>query len=116
MAEEYMTEDAEFILTAYDSCGRICRTCVDGLREAGCRAGLVRPITTNPSPLGAYRKIVDKTRFILDAGMVIPAFMARNVELAVGDCLPVYTCLTAGDAIVDADGVTERAICLVKGE
>ena len=45
-----MTEDADFVLTAYGSCGRICHTCVDELREAGYKAGLVRPITTNPFP------------------------------------------------------------------
>ena len=116
MVEEYMTEDAEFILTAYGSCGRICHTCVDELREAGYRAGLIRPITTNPFPSDAYRKIADKVRFILDVEMAIPALMAQDVELAVGGRLPVYTCLTTGGVIVDADDVAERAIRLVKGE
>ena len=116
MVEEYMTEDAEFILTAYGSCGRICHTCVDELREAGYRAGLIRPITTNPFPSDAYRKIADKARFILDVEMAIPALMAQDVELAVGGRLPVYTCLTTGGVIVDADDVAERAIRLVKGE
>ena len=44
MVEEYMTEDAEFILTAYGSCGRICHTCVDELREAGYRLVSYAPL------------------------------------------------------------------------
>ncbi len=40
----------------------------------------------------------------------------KDVELAVGGRLPVYTCLTTGGVIVDADDVAERAIRLVKGE
>ena len=69
----------------YGSCGRICHTCVDELREAGYKAGLVRPITTNPFPSDAYRKIADKARFILDVEMAIPALMAQDVELAVDE-------------------------------
>lgn len=116
MAEEYMTEDADFVLTAYGSCGRICHTCVDELREAGYKAGLVRPITTNPFPAEAFRKLIGKVRFILDVEMAIPALMAEDVRLAVGDHLPIYTCLTTGGVIVDSDEVVRCAIRLAKGE
>lgn len=116
MVEEYMTEDADFILTAYGSCGRICHTCVDELREAGYKAGLIRPITTNPFPFEAYKKQIGKAKFILDVEMAIPALMAQDVLLAVGENLPIHTCLTTGGVIVDADEVVRRAICLAKGE
>ena len=116
MAEEYMTEDADFVLTAYGSCGRICHTCVDELREAGYKAGLVRPITTNPFPAEAFRKLIGKVRFILDVEMAIPALMAEDVRLAVGDHLPIHTCLTTGGVIVDSDEVVRCVIRLAKGE
>ena len=104
------------MLTAYGSCGRICHTCVDELREAGYKAGLVRPITTNPFPAEAFRKLIGKVRFILDVEMAIPALMAEDVRLAVGDHLPIYTCLTTGGVIVDSDEVVRCAIRLAKGE
>ena len=48
--------------------------------------------------------------------MAIPALMAQDVLLAVGENLPIHTCLTTGGVIVDADEVVRRAICLAKGE
>ena len=48
--------------------------------------------------------------------LAIPALMAQDVKLAVGDRLPIHTCLTTGGVIVDADEVVRRAICLAKGE
>lgn len=48
--------------------------------------------------------------------MAIPALMAEDVRLAVGDHLPIHTCLTTGGVIVDSDEVVRCAIRLAKGE
>ena len=40
-----MTQDAEIILTAYGTVGRIAKSAVNMLREKGIKAGLIRPIT-----------------------------------------------------------------------
>ena len=44
-AEQYKTEDAEIILTAYGTVARICKSAVDQLRAQGVKAGCIRPIT-----------------------------------------------------------------------
>lgn len=49
-SENYLTEDAEVLLTGYGSCARIARSAVDALRAKGVKAGLFRPITLFPFP------------------------------------------------------------------
>ena len=48
--EEFMTEDADYIIVAFGSAARICRMTVEMAREAGYKVGLVRPITLYPFP------------------------------------------------------------------
>ena len=48
--EEYLTEDAEYLLVAYGVASRLAFAAVDLLREAGIKAGLFRPISLYPYP------------------------------------------------------------------
>jgi 2-oxoisovalerate ferredoxin oxidoreductase alpha subunit len=48
--ETYLCEDAEIVLLCYGISSRIARTAVEGLRTAGIKAGVFRPITLNPFP------------------------------------------------------------------
>ena len=54
--EEYMTDDAEIVLTAYGTVARIAKSAVNMLREKGIKAGLLRPITLFPFPSDAFLK------------------------------------------------------------
>ena len=47
---EYLTEDAEVLLVAYGSAGRICYSAVREMRKMGIKAGLFRPQTLWPFP------------------------------------------------------------------
>lgn len=58
MAESYMTEDANIVLTGYGVCARIARSAVDRLRDGGIKAGLFRPITLFPFPQDQLRRSV----------------------------------------------------------
>ncbi|MCQ2409890.1 MAG: 3-methyl-2-oxobutanoate dehydrogenase subunit VorB [Clostridia bacterium] len=58
--EEYLTEDAEIILTAYGTVARIAKSAVDILREQGIKAGLIRPITLYPFPSANIKKVADQ--------------------------------------------------------
>lgn len=58
--EEYMTDDAEIILTGYGTVGRIAKSAVNMLRNNGIKAGLLRPITLYPFPTEAYQKLAQK--------------------------------------------------------
>lgn len=58
MVEEYLTEDAEIIITAYGTVARIAKSAVDMLRESGVKAGLIRPITLYPFPSDAFERAI----------------------------------------------------------
>lgn len=53
MYEEYLTSDAEVVITAYGTVARIAKSAVDILRAKGVKAGLFRPITLYPFPTAA---------------------------------------------------------------
>jgi 2-oxoglutarate ferredoxin oxidoreductase subunit alpha len=48
--EDFLTEDAELVVCAYGSIGRIAKSAVRRLREAGHKVGLLRPVTLYPFP------------------------------------------------------------------
>ncbi len=48
--EDFQTADAELVVVAYGSIGRIAKSAVRSLRKAGHKVGLLRPITLYPFP------------------------------------------------------------------
>ena len=116
MVEEYQTEDAEVILTAYGICGRIAKSAVNLLRAQGVKAGLVRPITVYPFPNAAYDRLdYSKVKAILDVEMSIPALFVEDVTAAVKGRAPIETCLRSGGNIMSRDAVIAAAKKLVEG-
>ncbi len=59
-AEEFETGDAELIVVAYGSIGRIAKSAVRKLRKEGHKIGLVRPITLYPFPKHILRSLAEK--------------------------------------------------------
>lgn len=117
MVEEYMVEDAEYVFAAYGTSGRICKSCVDELREQGIRAGLIRPITISPFPYAAFEKLDPRqVKYIVDVEMSIPAQMIDDVRLGMKGAIPVETVLTSGGIIIPAKAVVGKILELVKGE
>ena len=60
MYEEYKTEDAEIIITAFGTVARISKSAVDALRAQGIKVGLFRPITVWPYPYEELTACCDK--------------------------------------------------------
>ena len=86
--EEYMTDDAEYLMVAFGCMSRICRKAIQNARERGIKVGLLRPITLWPFPTDAVRNLGRRMKGILvpemNAGQMI-----EDVRLAVGDSVPV---------------------------
>jgi len=82
--ETYKTEEAELVLVAYGTTGRICRACVDRLEEEGINIGLLRPQILWPFPDQEIREMAGKnTKFLvveMSAGQ-----MVEDVRLSVQD-------------------------------
>ncbi len=108
--EEFMTEDAELIITSYGISGRICKSVVEILRAEGYKVGLIRPITVNPFPRGSFDKLdYNVCRTILDVEMSIPAQFVEDVRISVKDRAAIETCLCSGGNIMSRDAVIQAA-------
>ena len=73
--EEYMTEDADYILVAFGSSARICQKVVQVGRAEGLKIGLVRPITLWPFPYDTIQRLSKTSKGMLsvelNAGQMI---------------------------------------------
>lgn len=90
MWENYKTEDAEFIITAFGTVSRVAKTAVDELREAGIKVGLFRPITVWPFPYDALKATAtqESVKAVLDIE-VNEGQMLEDVKLALNGARPV---------------------------
>ncbi len=64
-AERFLTDDAELIVVAYGSMGRIAKSAIRKLREQGRKVGLVRPVTLYPFPSDVLLDLAKKGRRFL---------------------------------------------------
>lgn len=115
MVEEYCTEDAEVVITAYGISGRIAKSVVEMMHAEGKKVGLIRPITVHPFPKASFEKLDYGTcRAILDVEMSIPAQLAEDVDHAVRGRCPIETCLCSGGNIMSREAVVEAVEKLLK--
>lgn len=87
--EEYLADDADYIIAAYGSTARIAKNAIDELRKEGIKAGLIRPITLWPFPSEVYKKHAEHAKAILSVEMSLGQ-MIDDVKLAVEGKAPVY--------------------------
>lgn len=86
--EEYMCEDADYLMLAFGSVARICKTAVEQAREQGIKVGVLRPITLFPFPSKILAKYANRIKGILTVEMNAGQ-MVEDVRLAVNGKVPV---------------------------
>lgn len=86
--EEAETADAEYLLVAFGTVGRTCRTAMREARQQGLKVGLYRPISLWPFPWPRLRELAGQLRGILVAEMNAGQ-MLEDVQLAVSGRCPV---------------------------
>ncbi len=88
--EEYLTEDAEIIVTAFGVASRIAKSAIEKARAEGIKVGLIRPQTLYPFPVKAFEKIKDNpnVKKIISVEMNMGQMM-DDVKLAVECKKPV---------------------------
>jgi 2-oxoglutarate ferredoxin oxidoreductase subunit alpha len=86
--EEYQVEDAEYLLVAYGSVARTCKTVIKEARAQGLQVGLFRPISLWPFPYEHLEKVAEGKRAILTVEMSAGQ-MIEDVRLAVHDRIPI---------------------------
>lgn len=86
--KEYATDDADLLLIAFGTVGRICQTVVHQARAEGLKVGLLRPVTLWPFPSGRIAELTEAVRGILVVEMNAGQ-MVEDVRLAAEGRAPV---------------------------
>lgn len=114
MAEVYMCDDAEIVLTGYGTSARVCKKAVRLLREQGIKAGLFRPITLWPFPEKELQKAAANARKILTVEMSMGQ-MVQDVKLYSGHKVSdVEFYGEPGGLIPKVDAIIEKVKDLLK--
>lgn len=87
--EEVYCDDADYLLVAFGSSARICKSSVEYLRKEGIKVGLIRPVTLWPFPSKVLSKYADKVKFMLTVE-INAGQMVEDVRLSVNGKTPVY--------------------------
>ncbi len=108
MSEEYCLDDAEIVLTAYGTVGRIAKSAVDLLRAQGVKAGLVRPITLYPLPKANLDKVAanDNVKEIVAIELSMGQYV-EDVKLVVEGRKPVKFYGRSGGNVMSPEDIVE---------
>lgn len=110
--EEYLTEDAELIVTAYGITSRIVHSAVTAARKEGLRVGMIRPKTLYPFPSRAYKAAVERGCKKILCCEMSTGQMIEDVKLAVECKIPVEFYGRTGGMMPDEDEILN----LIKGD
>jgi 2-oxoglutarate ferredoxin oxidoreductase subunit alpha len=86
--KEYSTEDADLLLVAFGTVGRVCQTVVREAREQGMKVGLLRPVSLWPFPSARLAELAQQVRGMLVVEMNAGQ-MLEDVRLAVEGRCPI---------------------------
>jgi 2-oxoglutarate ferredoxin oxidoreductase subunit alpha len=110
--KEYQTDDAELLLVAFGTVGRICQSVVREAREKGIKAGLLRPISLWPFPNERIAELAEQVESILTVEMNAGQ-MVEDVRLAVEGRCPVHFYGRMGGVIPLSDDILPQLERLV---
>ncbi len=109
--EEYMTEDADIIITAFGITARIVKSAIVEARKAGVKVGLLRPITLWPFPKKIIGTLAEKSKAIMSVEMSMGQ-MVDDVKLAVNGKCPVHFFGRTGGIIPSVEEVAAEIVKL----
>jgi 2-oxoglutarate ferredoxin oxidoreductase subunit alpha len=104
--EEYLCEDAEYLIVAFGSAARISQKAVEVAREEGIKVGLFRPVTLWPFPKKQLKEYGKKIKGILTVELNAGQ-MVEDVRLAVECKIPVNHYGRLGGIVPTPDEVVE---------
>lgn len=107
--DEFMLEDAEFVIVSYGSTARTCKTSVRKLREKGIKAGLFRPITIWPSAEQQIADLGKKADNILVAEMNLGQY-SLEVQRIVKSDAAVHHIGRANGEVLTPDEIVSKVM------
>ena len=102
-----MTDDADYLIVAYGTSSRICRSAVRALRHEGVKAGLFRPITLWPFPKKELRKAAGGVKKVLTVEMSMGQ-MVEDVQLTLNGEHEIDFCGRTAGMIPEVDEIVRR--------
>ena len=105
--EEYMTDDADYLIVAFGSAARISKKVIQIAREQGIRVGLLRPITLWPFPSKRIGELGARMKGILSLE-INAGQMVEDIRLAVECKVPVKWYGRLGGIIPEPEEVVEE--------
>jgi 2-oxoglutarate ferredoxin oxidoreductase subunit alpha len=106
-------DDAEIVVVAFGTAGRVAMSAVRAAREEGILVGLFRPVTLSPFPAEEISKLTSQARAILVIEMNAGQ-MLDDVRLAVGDRTPVEFYGRLGGVVPFPDEILEEILRLAQ--
>ncbi len=113
ISENYHTDDAEVVVTAYGSTARIVKAAVDLARTEGIKAGLFRPVTLYPFPKQEINLACAKAKRVLVVEMSMGQ-MIEDVKLSLNCRLPVSFYGRVGGMVPTARAVYNEIAALAQ--
>ncbi|RME46044.1 MAG: 3-methyl-2-oxobutanoate dehydrogenase subunit VorB, partial [Caldilineae bacterium] len=105
--ETMLVEDADMLIVAFGTAGRIAKTAIRAARREGVRVGLLRPQTLYPFPFAPLKELASQMRAILVVEMSAGQ-MVDDVRLGVEGQSPVHFYGRTGGAVPLPDEILEQ--------
>jgi 2-oxoglutarate ferredoxin oxidoreductase subunit alpha len=105
--EELETEDADFLMVAYGTSSRVCRSALRQLRKEGIKVGLFRPITLWPVPSEQLRAAAEGVKKVLTVEMSAGQ-MVEDVKLALNGAYEIDFYGRMAGMLPDIEEIKER--------
>ena len=110
--EEIALDDADLVVVAFGTCGRVARSAVREARQQGIKVGMIRPITLWPFPAKPIESALSHARGVLVSEMNMGQ-MVEDVRLAVNGRVPVYHHRKLGGSMPTTEELVARIRTLV---
>jgi len=108
-AEVFGIDDADYVIVAYGTMARICRSAIEILEEKGIHVGMIRPISLWPYPKAIFTEINPYCKGILCTEMSMGQ-MLDDVLIANNGRLPVGFYGRTGGMVPDPEEVVEAIL------
>lgn len=108
---EYMIDEAELVVVAFGTAGRVARSAVKAAREQGLRVGLLQPISLFPFPSDRLFELAGAARGLLVVEMNAGQ-MVDDVRLAVAGRAPVRFYGRMGGMVPLPDEILDELVAL----
>jgi 2-oxoglutarate ferredoxin oxidoreductase subunit alpha len=114
---EMFTQDADILVVAFGSAGRIAKTAIREARRRGVRVGLLRPITLFPFPTRPLDELAQGSRRVQQVKAILVVEMSagqmvEDVRLGVQGRVPVHFYGRTGGAVPFPDEILEQILGL----